>query len=102
MRIIVLFDLPVKTKQQRKAAAQFRNFLVKDGYHMVQFSVYARVCNGTDSVEVHKRRLKLALPTAGAVRMMVVTEKQYNNIEILVGKPTIYDKPGQFEQLMLF
>lgn len=44
----------------------------------------------------------LALPSKGSVRMLVITEKQYNAIELLVGKPTPYDKPQQFEQLMIF
>ena len=102
MRILVMFDLPVKTKAQRRCATQFRNFLVGDGYHMVQYSVYARVCNGRDSIETHKHRLRLALPSEGSVRMLVITEKQYGAIELLVGKPTVYDKPQQFEQLMIF
>ena len=102
MRILVFFDLPVKSKLQRRKSTQFRNFLIKDGYHMVQFSVYARVCNGTDSVQVHRKRLEVVLPPAGSIRMMVVTEKQYNNIQILLGKPTVYDEPQQHEQLMLF
>lgn len=97
-----MFDLPVKTKAQRRAATQFRNFLIRDGYHMVQFSVYARVCNGIDSIEAHRNRLILALPTKGSVRMLVITEKQYGAIEILVGKATPYDKPQQYEQLMIF
>ena len=45
MRMIVFFDLPVKTKNERREATRFRNFLMNDGYHMLQFSVYARVCN---------------------------------------------------------
>lgn len=74
MRILVMFDLPVKTKAERRSATQFRNFLVGDGYHMVQYSVYARVCNGRDSVETHKKRILLALPSKGSVRMLVITE----------------------------
>ena len=102
MRILVFFDLPVKTKAERGAAAKFRNFLLMDGYHMVQLSVYARICSGTDSVEAHKLRLAAAVPSKGSVRMLVITEKQYNNIQILLGKPTVYDEPQQMEQLMLF
>lgn len=102
MRILVFFDLPVKQKAERRAATQFRNVLIKDGYHMVQYSVYARVCNGNDSVEVHKKRIMLALPPAGSVRMMVITEKQYGSIELLVGTPTVYDKEQTYEQLMIF
>ena len=101
MRILVMFDLPVKTKAERRSATQFRNFLTRDGYHMVQYSVYARICNGRDSVETHRRRILSALPSKGSVRMLVITEKQYGAIELLVGKPTPYDKPQQFEQLMI-
>ena len=50
MRIVVFFDLPVVTAKEKKAAAKFRKFLIKDGYNMMQWSVYSRICNGTDSV----------------------------------------------------
>ena len=58
MRILIFFDLPVGSAKERKAATKFRQFLLKDGYYMVQYSVYARVCNGTDAVEKHRIRLK--------------------------------------------
>lgn len=102
MRILVFFDLPVKTRTERGAAAQFRNFLLRDGYHIIQLSVYARICNGMDSVATHRLRLASAVPAKGSVRMLVITEKQYSNIQILLGKPTPYDEPQQMEQLMLF
>lgn len=102
MRILVFFDLPVKGKAERAAAARFRNFLLADGYHMIQLSVYARICNGTDSVSIHESRLNAALPAKGAVRMLVITEKQYSKIRILLGKPTSDDEPQQMEQLMIF
>ena len=64
MRMIVFFDLPVQTKTERRHATAFRNFLLKDGYHMLQFSVYARVCNGNDAVKKHESRLRASLQTA--------------------------------------
>jgi CRISPR-associated protein Cas2 len=102
MRILVFFDLPVKTKRERKIATQFRNFLIKDGYYMVQFSVYARVCNGNDMVELHKNRLRMNVPNEGSIRVLVITEKQYENVEILLGKKNKYEKPIEFETLSLF
>ncbi len=102
MRILVFFDLPVKTRAERSSATKFRNFLLSDGYHMVQLSVYARICSGADSIAVHKQRLAAAVPAKGSVRMLTITEKQYSSIEILLGKPTVYDQPQQMEQLMLF
>ncbi|MCL2386450.1 MAG: CRISPR-associated endonuclease Cas2 [Defluviitaleaceae bacterium] len=102
MRILVFFDLPVKTKAERKVATKFRNFLLKDGYHMLQFSIYARVCNGTDAVEKHKKRLYNSVPDNGSIRMLVITEKQYQSIEILVGNLKEADRNFAYEQLTLY
>ncbi len=102
MRILVFFDLPVKTAAQRRQATGFRNFLIKDGYHMVQFSVYARVVNGADAVEKHRARLKANLPDNGSVRMLAITEKQYASIDILLGKYRPEEEGAQFAQLTIF
>lgn len=102
MRILVFFDLPVKTKRERRVATQFRNFLIKDGYYMIQFSVYARVCNGNDMVELHKQRLKQIIPKEGSIRVLVITERQYEKVEILLGKKNQYEKPIEYENLSLF
>jgi len=98
----VFFDLPVKTKAQRREATRFRSFLLNDGYHMIQYSVYARVCNGTDAVEKHRRRIKNNLPDNGSIRMLVITEKQYETIDILLGRLTEADDSFQCEQLSIF
>ena len=102
MRILVFFDLPVTTKRQRHEATKFRNFLLRDGYHMLQFSVYARTCNGSDAVEKHKARLKRCLPENGSIRVLVITEKQYETIEILLGDLCEADEDFQTEQLSIF
>lgn len=98
----MFFDLPVKTKTQRREAARFRSFLLNDGYHMLQYSVYARVCNGTGAVEKHRARLKNNLPDNGSIRMLVITEKQYEAIDILLGALTQADDSFQCEQLSIF
>ena len=102
MRMMVFFDLPVKTKAERSIATKFRTFLLKDGYHMIQYSLYARVCNGTDSVAMHERRLRAQLPNNGSVRLLVVTEKQYESIRILVGERCIAEQTSPVEQLSFF
>ena len=102
MRILVFFDLPVKTGPERGRAARFRDFLLKDGYFMLQYSVYCRVCNGIDAVGKHRDRLKANLPENGSIRMLVVTEKQFSSMEILLGKLTQADESFQCEQLSIF
>lgn len=84
MRMLVFFDLPTGNKRERKAYASFRKFLIKDGYHMEQFSVYSRVLLSRDSADAHLRRLKANLPPAGAVTVLTLTEKQYEAREVLV------------------
>lgn len=92
MRLIVLFDLPVKSKPDRRAYQQFHKFLVSDGYVMMQFSVYTRITNGLDGMQKHLARLKANLPSKGSVRAMSVTEKQYESMFFLVGRPTTQEK----------
>lgn len=101
MRMLVFFDLPVKEKSAQREATRFRNFLIKDGYQMLQFSVYTRVCNGYDVVRTHEKRLKLNLPANGSVRLLVITEKQYESMQILLGEYKQSDKPVSYEQLTL-
>jgi len=102
MRIIVFFDLPVLTKQQRKQATQFRNFLLKDGYYMMQFSVYSRICNGVDAVQKHTRRLACNNPKEGSVRVLTVTEQQFKNMTVLLGERTYNDQPLQLQMPLVF
>ena len=53
MRIIVMFDLPVITEKERKIATKFRKFLLDDGYIMMQYSVYSRICKNNDDLNKH-------------------------------------------------
>jgi CRISPR-associated protein Cas2 len=84
MWIFVMFDLPTTTKKERRAAASFRKFLIRDGYMMLQYSIYARICNGLERVEKHMKRLEQRLPSKGSIRAMHITDRQYKNIRILL------------------
>lgn len=101
MWILVFFDLPTETKKDKKAYADFRKNLQRDGFSMFQFSIYVRHCASMENAEVHIRRVKSFLPLFGQVGIMCVTDKQFGNIELFYGqKPLPPDAPGQ--QLELF
>ena len=102
MRLFVLFDLPVKTRANRKAYARFHKFLLRDGYDMVQLSIYARICNDPEAVEKHVVRLKANKPPDGSVRYMQVTEKQFVNMQVLVGEKKRKEDPKFARQLTFF
>lgn len=102
MRMMVLFDLPVVSKADRRAYTVFRRFLLNDGYDMLQFSVYGRILNGRDAEVKHYQRLVNNLPPTGSVRVLTVTEKQYASMKILVGLPLFQEKTVNAQQILLF
>lgn len=102
MRMIVFFDLPTKTRKNKKDYVRFRRFLLQDGFDMIQFSVYCRIIVGKDGEMQHYKRLKTHLPPEGSVRCITVTEKQYADIQFLVGKKTKQEEKIGGTQLLLF
>lgn len=101
--LIVAFDLPVGTAEQRKKATDFRNFLLDDGYTMVQFSVYARACVTFARQETHIERLKRTLPPEGQVRAVFVTRAQWERSFIIYGSPATEQTPESLpEQIQLW
>lgn len=102
MRLIVFFDLPVVKSEDRKEYQQFRKFLLKDGYYMIQYSVYSRLCNNKEALDKHVNRLMKNLPNKGSVRYMQVTEKQYGAMRVVVGEKTKKEKQQVVGQLSIF
>ncbi len=91
MWLFVFFDLPVTTKKLQREAAKFRTLLLKDGFSMMQFSVYIRHCPSMEKAEMHIRRVKSNIPDHGMVSILAITDKQYGNIANFWGtklKPT--------------
>lgn len=101
MWIFVMFDLPVTTKAQSRAATKFREFLLDEGFEKSQFSVYARFCNGKEQFETYLRRVENNLPDRGDVHILTFTDKQYENIVRFSGQRRRKQKKNP-DQLALF
>lgn len=101
MWILVFFDLPVITKTERKQATQFRNNLLKDGFSMLQYSVYIRHCASLQNTTVHVKHVKQTVPPKGKVSILLITDKQYGDIITYHGSK-IKDNPKIPRQLELF
>lgn len=99
--LLVFFDLPTETKKDRKAAGKFRKGLLTDGFVMFQFSIYLRHCNSRENAEVHIKRVKRWLPPKGHVGILCITDKQFGDIELFIGKEEA-QKPQVSQQLELF
>lgn len=101
MWVIVFYDLPTTSKKEVTAATAFKKSLEKDGFTMFQFSIYTRHCPSRENAEVHIKRTKKALPPHGHVCIMCITDKQFGDIEIFIGKkPHEPQRGGQ--QLEMF
>lgn len=86
MWLYVMFDLPVGTHAERKAATKFRHFLLDRGFEMAQFSVYLRFAESREAAEAHIARIGGVLPGKGKVHIVTITDKQYANARIFVGR----------------
>lgn len=101
MWVMVMFDLPVVTKKDRKNYTEFRKNMMKDGFTMFQFSAYLRHCPSRENAEVHLKRIKKNLPPKGHVGILTITDKQFGMMQIYYGKEE-QEKPPTPQQLELF
>ena len=84
--ILAMFDLPVRTKLQRIVASRFRNRLRKEGYMMIQYSVYARPCVTVEQMETHVGCIRKFAPATGNVRLLFMTDQQWANSQSILGE----------------
>lgn len=101
MWLMAMFDLPVDTGELRREATRFRKELLKDGFMMLQFSVYARYIPSEEAAEAHRKRIRRAIPPEGQVRLMAVTDHQFGRMEVYYGRKS---QPAEAppNQLLLF
>ncbi len=101
MWMLVMFDLPVVDKEERKAATRFREGLLDIGFEMAQFSVYMRCCVTRERCESLTNKIKNMLPSGGRVDILYFTDKQYGQMRHFFRSSEI--KPLKSEsQLALF
>lgn len=86
MRIMVLFDLPVGNSLEIRAYNQFRKYLIKNGFMMLQESVYCKLALNQTVCKNIIENVKKNKPSQGLVQILAITEKQYAKMEIVVGE----------------
>lgn len=86
MWVVVMFDLPVDTRRAQREYALFRKFLLSDGFTMMQYSVYIRHCASQENADVHIQRIEHNIPPDGEVRVVLLTDKQFERMRVFWGK----------------
>ena len=101
MWVVVMFDLPTDTKAARRAYTQFRKKLLQDGFTRMQYSVYIRNCASEENTDVHVKRVEHWIPGDGEVRVLCITDKQFERMRVFWGKMRKPTEPPP-QQLELF
>lgn len=100
MRILIFFDLPTETSKDRKEYSKFRKLLIKEGFIMMQESVYSKLALNNSIVNAIKNKIDKSKPPKGIVQMLVITEKQFSSMEYIVGDKT-YNNLDNTERLIV-
>lgn len=101
MWLLVMFDLPTDTKKARKEYTLFRKSLLQAGFNKVQFSIYSRHCSSLEQAESFVGNVVKELPPDGEVRIMAITDKQFERMDVFHGKMRKIPEPPPL-QLQLF
>ena len=88
MRIIVMFDLPVTTASDRREYTRFRKYLIKNGFLVMQESVYCKLAQNSTAADLIVQNVKKNKPISGLVQTLRITEKQFSRMEYIVGEKT--------------
>ena len=86
MRVLVMFDLPTESSIQRRNYRKFRKSLIKNGFIMMQESVYVKLAMNQGSADLIVKSIRKLCPKEGIVQVLQITEKQYSKMEFLVGE----------------
>jgi len=82
MWLMIMFDLPVETRENRRDYRHFVENIEDDGYFRIQFSVYGRPCLTEENTDVHQARVINWIPPAGEVRILKFTDKQWERMTV--------------------
>ena len=100
MRVLVFFDLPTETSRDRKIYSKFRKFLIKEGFIMMQESVYCKLTLNNSVTNSIRDKIERNKPPKGLVQMLVITEKQFSSMEYIVGERN-YNNVDNTERLLI-
>lgn len=102
MRLLVMFDLPTNTALDIRNYNNFRKFLIKEGFYMLQYSIYVKICTNKDSADLEVNKIIKNKPPQGAIRTLILTEKQYSDMNIIIGGSKKEDEKIGIRKLIIF
>lgn len=81
--VLVTFDLPERSRAQRLDGGRFRRWLAHEGNRAVHASGFVRYLNPRAKVETETNKVVRALPAAGTVYVVEITESAYRRATLV-------------------
>jgi CRISPR-associated protein Cas2 len=101
MRVLVLFDLPSVEKEEKRIYSKFRKELLKDGFTMMQYSIYMRFCRNVQDANKHIEKVCKLAPKDGHIRILSITENQYEEMVVVIGELSDTEKTIKDDYLVI-
>lgn len=102
MRLFIIYDLPTTEDNLKKYYQEFRKNIIKLGFVMLQYSIYCKVYPNYTSMKKGQEKIRYLNPGVGNIRMFYLTEKQYEEIEIVHGSKSgneIYNTSERYVEI---
>lgn len=96
-----MFDLPTETSTHRRNYRKFRKFLIQNGYSMMQYSIYTKIILNRPVLNYQKKKLQQNVPPEGYVDTLIVTEKQFVNMEMFGGDGKRSDQENSTKRMIV-
>lgn len=98
MWLMVMFDLPVETKDNKRDYRRFVDYLEDQGFFRIQYSVFARPCMTEENTLAVCDRVVDNLPPLGEIRILRFTDKQWARMILFWSgrRAPVESRPDQF------
>lgn len=83
--LIVMFDLPMTTKQEQKSYRNFIKKLKSEGFVMLQKSIYAKCIRGKEALNVYETKVR-SYADEGSIFLLPVGYKSFCRMTNFAGK----------------
>lgn len=101
MKLMCMFDLPTDSQVEKREYTQFRKHLIANGFVMIQYSVYLRTCLNREHAKRLSEKIEKSVPLSGNVRLLAITEKQYDDMKIVLGRKRVNEQTLQKERIII-
>lgn len=102
MRLLIMFDLPMDNNGEKREYSIFRKYLIENGFLMLQYSIYVRICTNQSMADAYMNKINDNLPSDGNVRGLIITEKQYEKMKLFLGNKSKNERIITDKRLIIF